>query len=155
MSGSACGPKCGLHLVRFARIEGFEDDTPDFSDLLLRYKTGKCQASTARDNVCARVPLCNEDVQATQRAGHGDLFDSELFLTGVCPAHAEAILSRAVEGRACTGEQCAPLQGVQRALPRVGRVMAGTRIYCIECYEERCEALGIEPEEYSDEDDYW
>ena len=27
--------------------------------------------------------------------------------------------------------------------------------YCIECYEERCEALGIEPEEYSDEDGYW
>ena len=26
--------------------------------------------------------------------------------------------------------------------------------FCIECYDERCEALGIEPSEYSDEDDW-
>ena len=105
MSSSSCGAQCSLHLLKFAEIDGFEEDTPDVSDLLAEFKGGKCQARITRGNTVSRVPLCNEDVQAMQRAGLGDLFDSELFLTGVCPRHAEMLLSRAVEGRACAGER--------------------------------------------------
>ena len=39
---------------------------------------------------------------------------------------------------------------LQEELPDVGEPFGAS--YCIECYEERCEALGIEPEEYSDDE---
>jgi len=57
------------------------------------------------------------------------------------------------------GEEVSPLStaalpsSVQEelCLPYAGDIVS----YCIECYEERCEALGIEPSEaYSDEDEY-
>ena len=68
-------------------------------------------------------------------------------------------VSRAVQLTA--GEETSPLEtmalpsGVTEELylPPVGEYVS----FCIECYEERCEGLGLEPSEpYSDdEDDYW
>ena len=47
--------------------------------------------------------MCAEDVA---EAGCDDLFDEDGFLVGVCPRHAELLMARAVDGRACKRSVC-------------------------------------------------
>ena len=102
--GSAQPGRCCLHLLRFAEIEEFPDDVVDFSDILGGYAIGRCQALCRPcDGETVQVPLCVEDVEETDDA---TLFDDKGFLVSVCNKHASAVLSRAVDGRACTGEGC-------------------------------------------------
>ena len=54
MSSSSCGALCALHLLKFAEIDGFEDDTPDVSDLLAEFK-GALLFSTRS---CMRASAC-------------------------------------------------------------------------------------------------
>ena len=125
---------CGLHLLKFEEIAEFPEDTPDFSDIVGGFAAQRCQSKcVARNDVRAEVPLCAEDVQAT---GCPELFDSRGFLTGVCPKHARVVFARAVEGRACTGAGCtgAPAEGDQAPTPNAGRVIIGTRLFCLPGY---------------------
>ena len=94
-------PLCGLHHLKFVELKEFPEDTPDFSDVLGSYASNRCKARACRrDGTLNRVPLCAEDVIAT---GMEELFDEDGYCIGLCPKHAELVLGRAVEGRACTG----------------------------------------------------
>ena len=97
-------PLCGLHHLKFVELKEFPEDTPDFSDVLGSYASNRCKARACRrDGTLNRVPLCAEDVIAT---GMEDLFDEDGYCIGLCSKHAELVLGRAVEGRACTGTIC-------------------------------------------------
>ena len=124
---------CGLHLLRFETVEEFPEETPDFSDIIGGFAAQRCQSKCiARNGARAQVPLCAEDVEATNAP---ELFDSRGFLIGVCPRHARAVFARAVEGRACTGAGCSSSAEAdeQSPTPNVGRVVIGTRLYCTTC----------------------
>ena len=88
---------CCLHELKFEVVDEFPDETPDFSDVLGGFATHRCQSKCApRNSARAQVPMCAEDVEATNCP---ELFDSRGFLTGVCPKHARVVLARAVEGQ--------------------------------------------------------
>ena len=74
-----------------------------------------------------------EDVEETDEAS---LFDDEGYLVGLCALHAEMVLARAVEGRACTGEVCSQAgpSGMSRPSPRCGVALVGKRLYCQGCH---------------------
>ena len=133
---------CGLHRLKFLELD---DETPDFSSDLSAYQTGRCKALVARKGRSpVKVPLCAEDVAATDDEG---LFDEKGYLVGLCPGHAAMVLSRAVEGRACTGEACSVLDcesGLSKAKPRCGTKFVGKRLYCDECYDVRV-STGVTP----------
>ena len=128
-------PLCGLHYLKFVELKEFPEGTPDFSDVLGAYASNRCKARACRrDGTLNRVLLCAEDVIAT---GMEELFDE----VGLCPKHAELVLGRAVEGRACTGTICsghASGEGEDSHIsnvsqPQCGRVRLGSRIYCEPC----------------------
>ena len=133
---------CGLHRLKFLELD---DETPDFSDELSAYQSGKCQKQVClKGRPPVKVPLCAEDVEATDDDG---LFDDKGYLVGLCPGHAAVVLSQAVEGRACTGEACSGLDtetGLSKAKPRCGTKFVGKRLYCDECYGVRM-ATGVTP----------
>ena len=84
---------CSFHLLKFCPID---DETPDFGDELSKLSSGRCRRQVSlRGRPAVRVPLCAEDEEETDEAS---LFDDEWYLVGLCPAHAELVLSRAVEG---------------------------------------------------------
>ena len=121
---------CSLHRLKFADVAEFPDDKPDFNDILQGFAIGRCQATCRRkDTPPVRIPLCLEDVEETDDV---TLFDDDGFLVSVCSKHASVVLSRAVEGRACTGAGCSGAPGAigQAPTPRVGRVLIGSRLYC-------------------------
>lgn len=130
-------PQCGLHYLKFAVLEEYPDDTPDFSDVLGSLATRRCRAKACRrDGARMRVPLCAEDVIAT---GKDEMFDDEGFCVGLCPKHAELVLSRAVEGRACSGSMCSGVASEDSggassvSQPQCGRVRVGARLFCETC----------------------
>ena len=138
-------PLCGLHHLKFVELKEFPEDTPDFSDVLGSYASNRCKARACRrDGTLNRVPLCAEDVIAT---GMEDLFDEDGYCIGLCSKHAELVLGRAVEGRACTGTICsghASGEGEDSHIsnvsqPQCGRVRVGSRIYC-----ETCDMVRVE-----------
>ena len=127
---------CALHKLRFVAVKGFEGDTPDFSSVLGAFAARRCKAAVSSD-VRHRVPLCAEDVEATDDSS---LFDEDGYLVGLCGKHAVLVVAEAVEGRACTGAICAaihPTSGVSVPTPRCGRHVVGTRVYCGECFAIR------------------
>ena len=120
---------CGLHRLKFAEVD---DDTPDFSEVVLGpFRNCRCQRLLApKGQAPVKVPICADDVQETNDDG---LFDEKVYCIGVCPSHAALLLSEAVEGRACTGEDCAKLDeetGLRVALPNCGAKFVGKRLYC-------------------------
>ena len=127
---------CALHKLRFVAVKGFEGDTPDFASVLGAFAARRCKAAVSGD-VRHRVPLCAEDVEATDDSS---LFDDDGYLVGLCGKHAVLVVAEAVEGRACTGAICAaihPTSGVSVPTPRCGRHVVGTRVYCDECFAIR------------------
>ena len=127
---------CALHKLRFVAVKGFEDDTPDLSSVLGAFAVRRCKAAVSGD-VRHRVPLCAEDVEATDDSS---LFDEDGYLVGLCGKHAVLVVAEAVDGRACTGAVCAaihPTSGVSVPAPRCGRHVVGTRVYCDECFAIR------------------
>ena len=97
-------PLFGLHHLKFVELKDFPEDTPDFSDVLGAHASNRCKARACRrDGTLNRVPLCAEDVIAT---GMEELFDEDGYGIWLCPKHAELVLGRAVEGRACTCTIC-------------------------------------------------
>ena len=102
MAADECrSAKCCVHQLKFATLPEFPDDTPDFSDVVGGFAMRRCQARvTAPDGGRMQVPMCAEDVSET---GIEELFDDEGYLTAICPRHANMLIARAVEGRACTG----------------------------------------------------
>ena len=74
---------CTLHKLRFVAVEGFEEDTPDFSSVLGAFAARRCKAAVSGD-VRHRVPLC-ADVEATD--------DSPFFLmrTNILSVFAESM----------------------------------------------------------------
>ena len=134
---------CALHKLRFAVVEGFEEDTPDFSSVLGGFAVRRCKAAASGD-VRHRVPFCSEDVEATDDSS---LFDEDGYLVGLCGKHAVLVVAEAVDGRACTGAVCAAVHstsGVSVPNPRCGRHVVGTRVYCDECLVIR-EETGVTP----------
>ena len=133
---------CGLHRLKFKELD---EETPDFSSELAAYQTGKCQRQVSlRGRPPAKVPLCAEDVEATNDEA---LFDEKGYLVGLCAGHAAMVVSQAVEGRACTGEACSGLDqesGLSKAKPRCGTKFVGKRLYCDECYGVRI-STGVTP----------
>ena len=132
---------CSLHLLKFCPID---DETPDFGDELSKLSSGRCRRQVSlRGRPAVRVPLCAEDVEETDEAS---LFDDEGYLVGLCPAHAELVLSRAVEGRACTGEVCSQVgpSGMSRSSPNCGVRLVGKRLYCEGCHTIRVSS-GVTP----------
>ena len=127
---------CALHKLRFEAVKGFEGDTPDFASVLGAFAARRCKAAVSGD-VRHRVPLCAEDVEATDDSS---LFDDDGYLVGLCGKHAVLVVAEAVEGRACTGAICAAIHstsGVSVPAPRCGRHVVGTRVYCDECFAIR------------------
>ena len=117
----------------------------DLSDVLNTFASGRCKArAVGLDGRPPRVPICAEDVAET---GCDDLFDEDGFLTAVCPRHAELLMARAVDGRACTGSVCGgTAYGIDAAedespvpQPQCGRRHFGSRIYCETCFQVRSE----------------
>ena len=132
---------CSFHLLKFCPID---DETPDFGDELSKLPSGRCRRQVSlRGRPAVRVPLCAEDVEETDEAS---LFDDEGYLVGLCPAHAELVLSRAVEGRACTGEVCSQVgpSGMSRSSPNCGVRLVGKRLYCEGCHTIRVSS-GVTP----------
>ena len=137
--------KCCIHLLKFARLSEFPDDNVDLSDVLATFKAGRCNARTlGSDGRVPRIPMCAEDVAET---GCDDLFDEDGFLVAICPRHAELVMARAVDGRACTGSVCGgTAYGIDAASdespvsqPQCGRRHLGARIYCETCFQVRAE----------------
>ena len=127
---------CALHKLRFVAVEGFEEDTPDFSSVLGAFAVRRCKAAVSGD-VRHHVPLCAEDVEATDDSS---LFDEDGYLVGLCGEHTVLVVAEAVEGRACTGAVCAAIHrtsGVSVSTPRCGRHVVGTRVYCDGCFAIR------------------
>ena len=128
MATEASAPvaQCCLHKLKFAAVEEFPDDEVDFSDILGGFAVGRCQAQCRPcDGESVQIPLCLEDVEETDDPS---LFDDNGFLVSVCHKHANnAVMSRAVDGRAYTGEGCSAAPGAegQAPTPKVGRVMVG------------------------------
>ena len=137
--------KCCIHLLKFAELPEFPGDSVDLSDVLTTFKSGRCNAlAVGPDGRSPRVPICAEDVAET---GCDDLFDEDVFLVAVCPRHAELLMARAVDGRACTGSVCGgTAYGIDAAAdespvsqPQCGRRHFGSRIYCETCFQVRAE----------------
>ena len=80
---------CALHKLRFVAVKGFEGDTPDFSSVLGAFAARRCKAAVSSD-VRHRVPLCAEDVEATDDSS---LFDEDGYLVGLCGKHAVLVPS--------------------------------------------------------------
>ena len=117
---------CSLHLLKFCPID---EEAPDFGDELSKLSYGRFQRKVSlRGRPAVRVPLCVEDVEETDEAS---LFDNEGYLVGLCPVHAELVLSCAVEGRACTEEVCSQVgpSGMSRPSPNCGVRLVGKRLY--------------------------
>ena len=111
MATEASAPvaQCCLHKLKFAAVEEFPDDEVDFSDILGGFAVGRCQAQCRPcDGESVQIPLCLEDLEETDDPS---LFDDNGFLVSVCHKHANAVMSRAVDGRACTGEGCSAVPG--------------------------------------------
>ena len=142
MAADECrSAKCSVHQLKFATLPEFPDDTPDFSDVVGGFAMRRCQARvTAPDGGRMQVPMCAEDVSET---GIEELFDDEGYLTAICPRHANMLIARAVEGRACTGAMCGGADqdatGVDGSMaqPLCGRKMVGSRLYCLTCFRVR------------------
>ena len=89
-----------------------------------------------------RAPMCAEDVAET---GIEELFDKDGYLKAVCQRHADMLIARAVEGRACTGAMCGgagrDATGVDAAVaqPLCGRRLVGSWLYCKTCFRVRQE----------------
>ena len=54
-----------------------------------------------------RVPLCAEDVEATD--GSSLFVDEDGYIAGLCGKHSVLVVAEAAEGRACTGAVCAAI----------------------------------------------
>ena len=67
-----------------------------------------------------QIPLCLEDLEETD--DDPSLFDDNGFLVSVCHKHANAVMSRAVDGRACTGEGCSAAPGAKEQAPTTPKV---------------------------------
>ena len=79
-----------MHNLRFVAVEGFEEDTPDFSSVLGAFAVRRCKAAVSGD-VRHRVPLCAEDVEATDDSL---LFDEDGYLVCLCRKHAVLVVAR-------------------------------------------------------------
>ena len=135
-------PACCVHLLKFASLPEFPDDTPDFSDVVGGFAHRRCRARvTSPDGGRIRAPMCAEDAA---EMGDSGLFDEDGYMVSLCRRHADLLIARAVEGRACTGALCGGTGGqsdacveVSVAQPRCGRTLVGSRLYCRSCVQVR------------------